>query len=217
MSRQAKTVTNGNGIVITTTMSDITVDKIYVADYQKEGTLTAQLRQTVHTVSKYPAKKVASSMQDNLFAVEDFGFDSTDFENKEERVAWIPVPVGTTEEQLKAKIEAANGAGAVIYKVLSNHPILDENQRYAINNPALEATMDTFANSQVVRYPVGHDQEGQLCLDSNQKVQYRRTFFRAVPFEDQDARSTSPADVYMSPEIIEELQGAGAVSQTQVI
>jgi hypothetical protein len=202
-----KTTTTSTGTVIpqSVTYSDITVDKVEVGMYQKDGTLTAQIRQTVTTISNYPSKQVDSDKQGGLFATEDFGFTSQPFTNTENRVAWIPVPVGTTLEQVQAKVTAANLQGATIYRVMSNQPILDKNQKNAVAIGLGDVTLDTFANRQIVRYPAGTEQEGQICLDANNKVQYRRTFFWNTPLEDQDLRSADPADVYMSPEITLEL------------
>lgn len=199
------TKTNGNNIKQVITYSDVTLDNLGVSQYQKEGTLTAQIRQTVTTVATYPSKQVSTDKQQGLFGIEDFGFTGQDFTNTETRVAWIPVPVGISEEQVKEKLKAANATFATIYKSLSNQPILDKNQKYAVSVGLNGVTLDTFANSQVVRFPQGHAKEGQLCLDANNKVQYRRTFFWNTPLDDQDTRSTDPADVYLSPELAIEL------------
>lgn len=217
MSRQSKELTDARGIKTVTTVSDIELDSIYPAEYQKEGTLTAQLKQTVHKVSSYPSKKVTSDKQAGLFATDDFAFGATDFENTETRVAWLPIPVAATEEQVKAKLALVNSKNAMIYRVLSNHPILDDNQKYGIANPALpDFTLDTVANAQAVRYPLDHEQAGQICPDANGKVQYRRTFFWDTFMEDQDLRSTDPVDVYMTEDIKAELLGASILEGQKV-
>jgi hypothetical protein len=112
--------------------SPITLDKIYTGENQKPGTLTAQLRQSITTKSYYPSKKIDSDMQDNLFSGKDFGFAEQEFISTENRVAWIPVPLSATEDQVKTMLAAAMAGGACIYKVLSSEPILDNNQEYAI-------------------------------------------------------------------------------------
>lgn len=193
-----------NVITHSTVRTAISLDRIYSNEFQKEGTLTAQIRQIVTTYSSYPSKRVASDMQNAIFSNNDFGFKPQVFESTETRVAWLLVPLGVTEAEVIAKIEAANKNGACIYRVLSNTPILDENQKYAII--AGLTTKDAFANSQAVRYGVGHKQEGQLTLDKAGNVQYRRTFFWNSPMDDQDARSAS--DVYLSAELAAELKGA---------
>jgi hypothetical protein len=211
MSNRTKTRTE-NGIKHTTTFSEVTLDKLMVSEFQKAGTKTAQLRQTVTTVSVYPSKRIENDKQKNLFSMEEFGFgDGQTFSNTENRVAFIDVPENATEEQIKSKLKVANAAGATIYKVLSNQPILTNDQKRAIATGFNGVTMDRFANSQVVRYPQGHSHEGQLCLDANNKVQYRRTYFWNEPLEDQDVRSTDPADVYMSPEIELEYNAVSAI------
>lgn len=205
---------SGTEVPQTITYSDIMLDKVEASQYQKEGTLTAQIRQIVTTVSKYPSKQVTSNLQAGLFETPDFGFEAQDFTNIETRVAWIPVPISSKIEEVKAKIDAANKTGATIYRYLSNRPILDNNQKNAIRIGLGDVTLDTFANSQIVRYPTGHSQEGQICLDANNKVQYRRTYFWLTPLDDQDIRSTDPADVYLSSEIELELSAMTPASVT---
>lgn len=217
MSRTIKKIgrsSTGTEIPQTITYSDITLDKVEAGVYQKDGTLTAQIRQTVTTVSEYPSKQVNSDLQQGLFATGDFGFTSQPFTNQETRVAWVLVPAGTTEADVMVKLAAINATGATIYRMLSNHPILDQNQKNAVKIGLGGVTLDTFANRQVVRYPTGvnHPQEGQICKDANNKVQYRRTFLWNTPLEDQDKRSSDPMDVYMSPEIELELSATGHTS-----
>lgn len=199
-----------------TTRGAITLDRLYTADFQKPGTISAQLRQVITKDSYYPSKQIATDMQANLFDIAEFGFEEQHFQNVENRVAWLDVPVGTTEEMINRKLITANAAGSVIYRVLSNEPILDKHQKYAISVGLGGVTMNTFANKQVVRYPKGHAQEGQISLGTDKKVIYRRTFFMDKPFEDSDLRTTDPADVYLSPEIALELAGKGITANDAV-
>lgn len=148
-------VINNAGVRHETTRTKVELSRIYAAEYQKPGTLTAELKQEVITTSFYPSKKVESSMQNGLFSTAEFGFDEQVFTNTESRYAWVPVPEGATEEQVRAMLEKANANGAVIYKVLDNEPILDENQLYSISIG--QKTLGDFANRQVVRYPDTHD------------------------------------------------------------
>lgn len=191
----------------------ITLDKLSKSDTQKPGTMTAQIRQTVTTTSYYPSKKTTSDMQSGLFGNKEFGFDEQVFTSEEVRVAWILVPENIKEEEVKARLEKANEAGSTIYKVLSNEPILDDNQKYAIS--AGLRTLDQYADAQVVRYPANHPTSpNALILDANGNPQYRRTFFWNAPIKDVDARDANK--VYASPAIKAELQGA-SVMQGQTI
>lgn len=195
----------------------ITLDKISVSEYQKAGTKTAQIRQVVTTHSFYPSKKTDSSLQANIFDNKEFGFEEKTYTSTETRIAWIPVPENATEADVAAKLAAAHRAGACIYRVLNNAPILDENQTYAVNQGL--RTIDHFANAQVVRFPenpetIANGTANKLTLDKQGRVQYRRTFFWKAPKEDQDLRgSITP---YLSAEIKAELAGA-SVMQGQTI
>ena len=63
-----------SNVTTVTTKGPIVVAEIRVADFQKAGTKTAVLKQTITTVSSYRTKSVTSDMQDNIFGLEDFGF-----------------------------------------------------------------------------------------------------------------------------------------------
>ena len=192
-----------NQIKKTVTKQPITISRVYKSDYQKDGTKTAELKQKVTVDTYYPSKVVATNLQDNIFEATEFGFEPQKFSNTETRVAWIDVPENTTMEVVKTRIDALKGA--TLYKVMSNKPILSNTEEYAINNPELEVNLDTFANRQVVRYPQNHEKAGQIVLDKNGKVQYRRIAFSKTIVEDIDKRVEDPKEVYMSPEIKQEL------------
>ena len=211
-------VVNENSIKTEKAIGKISVDEILTSEYQKEGTVTAQLRQIISITSHYPSKRVTNNMQDNLFDVEEFGFTTNQYVNTENRVCWLDVPTNTTVEALLKKIE--QNPEACLYKVMSNKPILTDTQEYAIK--AGIRTYDEFANAQVVRYPEGTklkltadseeetDVSGQIVLDKNQKVQYRRIFFSKTAKADLDYRTEKENDVYMSDDIKTELLGAAA-------
>src|SRR5690606_5703625 len=98
-----------NSIEKTSKVSPITLDKsLYTSEYQKAGTLSAQLRQVVTSTALYPTKQVTSNLQANLFGTQDFGFEKKEFTNAEERVAWIDVPANATDDLVKAKLVQAN-------------------------------------------------------------------------------------------------------------
>lgn len=193
-----------------TTTGPLTVSRVYASEWQKEGTLTAEIKQKVSTKSFYPSKVTSNSLQDNIFGTADFGFEEQEFENVETRVAWVDVPAGTTIEQVEAKLAAAPKAR--LYRILSNKPIIADTEQYAIDSPDLDVSLDTFANRQVVRFPENSENPGALATDQNGKVQYRRVAFSATGLADQDLRTSEPSDVYLSEELQAELQGSTAVT-----
>lgn len=196
--------------------SPLSVSRVYKGDFQKPGTLTAEIKQTVETVSHYPMQAVVDSLQDNIFSTQDFKFEEKKFENKEVRVAWIDVPEGLNEEQVRQKL--ASFTKANLYRILSNRPILSDRQQHAIDNPELpQVTLDTFANAQAVRYPENHENAGALALDKNGKIQYRGVFFASAGSEDKDLRTADLADFYASAELTAELTGSAHVVKDQAL
>lgn len=184
---------------------------LYVSDYQKDKTVTAEIKQTVETKSFYPSKTVSNDHQDNIYGVEDFGFPEQDFTNVETRVAWLPVPAGSTVEGVKAML--AKFPDARLYRVLSNRPILTDDQKYAIDNNV--TTLDIIAARQAVRYSEKDDnvaRRGQLVLDVNAKIQYRAVFFAKNGKEDADLRTKEIEDFYVAPSMKAELESVAATT-----
>lgn len=202
---------NSTGVRKVSTVGQLDVSRVYTNTFQKEGTQTAELRQTVVTDSFYPSKQIANEMQDNVFGQADFGFEEQKFTNNETRVSWIDVPVGTTVEQVKARL--AQKPGATLYRVLSNHPTLTSNQLYAINNGV--TTKAIIAENQIVRYPEGAENgnAGKVALDPNGKPQYRAIFFSIDGKADIDNRTAIAEDFYVSEAIKAEL----ATTSEQVV
>lgn len=194
--------TENQGVRKTVEKGALEISRVYEASYQKEGTLTAEIKQTVTTKSFYPSKSVRNNMQDNPFSNSEFGFSEQQYSSEERRVVWIDVPTGSTEQTVAAKL--ATLPEATIYKILANHPILSDNQNYAIK--AGLTTIDIIADRQAVRYPEGHPQAGALILN-NGKPQYKATFFKATAKADEDMRTADPADFYATPEMRVELSG----------
>lgn len=192
-----------------TTVTPLGVSRVYASQWQKEGTLTAELKQKVVVKSFYPTKSVSNDMQDNMFTQEDFGFSEQEFSNEETRVAWIDVPLNSTVESISSKL--TQFTNAKLYKVLANEPILTNNQVYAINQGL--TSKEAFANSQVVRYPDeamrnGVNVGGKLALDSHGKPQYRAIFFSNNGSKvDKDLR-TPDAEYFTSEAITQEMDGA---------
>lgn len=197
------------------TVGSIEVSRVYAGQFQKEGTLTAELKQKFTTMSYYPSKQVADNIQDNPFGTAEFGFQEQEFKAEETRVAWIDVPMNSTIESVKARLAAL--PNAKIYRILSNRPIISDSQQYAIDNPQLETSLDSIAETQVVRYPDSDPNAGKLILDNNGKIQYKRNALTIKGMEDVDSRTADPADFYASPQLTAELNGVPHVMESQSI
>lgn len=187
---------------ITVNRSKLSFSRLYSAAYQKAGSKTLEVKQIIKTTSSYATKKYNSSLQDALFSESEFGAETNEYTTEETRVAWILVPENKTETEIKLMLN--NLPNACIYKVLSNEPILDENQKQSIAT-GLKTKAD-FANAQVIRYGENNDKAGQLILDADGNVQYRRTFFSKDVKADEDYRGNG--NIYMSREIEMEFEGA---------
>lgn len=188
-----KTIQRGN----------VTFSRLFASEYQKLGSKTLEIKQLISTTMYYPTKKFNSDLQDALFTESDFGVEENGYETTETRVAWIPVPANYNEAQVK-QIVANLPKEACIYKILSNCPILTDNQRQAVNQGL--KTMDDFADAQAIRYPNNSEFAGELILDAAGRVQYKRTFFSKTAQEDIDERTNGKE--YVSNALAEEFEGA---------
>ena len=184
------------------TTENIVISRVYKGEFDKEGMMTAELKQTVTNESFYPAKSTHNSLNSNIFTTQDFGFEEQKFTNTETRVAWIAVPEGSTEEFVKERL--ASYPKANIYKILSNYPILTEEDKFAIESGEIEISLDSIANKQAVRYPEGHEEAGELIPDVSGKIQYRRTAFAKDGEEDKDYRTVPINNCYLSPALKQE-------------
>lgn len=205
------TVSNTQGVRKETSKGALEVSRVHSTQWQKEGTLTAEIKQTVTTKSYYPSKSVSNNLKDNPFSTSEFGFSESEYSSEERRVAWVEAPIGSTVESMEARL--ATFPEATIYKILANHPILSDNQEYAIE--AGLTSKEVIADNQVVRYGEGHPQAGQLILDKVGKPQYKQTFFKRTAKEDEDLRTEDPADFYSTSEVRVEL--AGVTTSTSVV
>jgi hypothetical protein len=185
----------------TISFGKISVSRVYENNYKPEFH-TAELKQTVTTKSYYPSKSVNSDKQDNLFGTSEFGLEEQEYETTETRVAWMNVPIGTTVEQVEARLKQA--PEAVLMKSLSYTPILSSDQIYAIQQGL--RTKDDFAKSQAVRLPeneatIADGTAGKLALHEG-NVQYRQVFFKLTKVEDEDLRT--PDNIYAPEELLVE-------------
>ena len=186
------------------TFQPIVVSRVYTSKYQKEGTVTAELKQTVDTKSFYPSKSVTSNLQDNPFSTEEFGFGEQEFDASSTRVAWIDVPATLKEEEVVARVKSLSTAR--LYRVLSNRPILSDRQEYAI--AAGTTTLEVIADGQAVRYPANHDTyPGKLIMDTNGKPQFKAVFFKSTMSPDIERRTEDVTDFYATPLMKEEMTG----------
>ena len=197
------------GIRTTREFGDIEVSRVYKSEYQKDDTLTAELKQEVKTTSFYPSKTTSTELNDSVFDSDDFGFEEQEYTSTETRVAWILVPRGTKLKEVKQRI--AQMEKAILYRILSSKPILSRDQIYAISQGRI--TKDQIAMGQIIRYPEfdnngnSHPNAEKVILDKEGNVQYRKVFFnKDGSKKDVDQRTTNPEGIYVPDELMEELQ-----------
>lgn len=179
------------------TFSTITLDGIVDGLKAEKGILQAQVRQTVRT--EYPSARVNNSGTIGLFNEEEF--DLAEGQTYESiRVAWFSVPVGTTEEQVQARLD--KHPNARIYSVMSNNlqDVLTDEQKAALANGIV--TEETLYNRHVVR-------------DNNQQIitpiQFKANFFSAIGADDVDLRTEVKATAAAGTSTTEKVEMMGGV------
>jgi hypothetical protein len=172
---------------ITKTFAPITVDNVGENQF-KSSMDQAQIRQVV--TRTYPSARIGNSHSDSLFSTSEFNLEGG-ASYEQTRVTWIPVPKGTTQAQVEAKLKA--NPKARIYRVLSLSPILTDSQKSAIDGGL--TTLDVIAERQMIK-----DSEGNAVPFEGQ-VQYAANFFSLVGKEDEDLRpSNEGADIFAGAE-----------------
>lgn len=174
----------------------LTVREVSASKFQKEGTLTATLEQKVITTALYPSKKFGNERNDNVFDAEDFDVESQEFSYEETRIAFMLVPVGTTKEEVEAKLK--NFPNARIYRVLSSKPILTSDQEWAIKNGNL--TLEQVKAKQTVINP----STGEIIPDANGNLQFRATFLSTSGRKDEDLRTLIASNEAIKSNVLEE-------------
>lgn len=202
-----------NGIKQVQTRSRVEVVNLAKGKYNKDKMIQAEVRQVVETTTSYPSTKITNSLNDALFSTDEYGIAEQTFKSLEKRVAWLNVPESATKESVQAKI----APDAVLYRILSNHPILSAEDEAVLNDPKFDVSLDTYADSQIARYPEGHEKAGTIILDNLGKPMYRRIAFANKKVKDRDIRTQDPSDFYMSPKIQAELEQVPTVIPEQQI
>lgn len=195
--------------------SPIQVSQVYKSEFQKPNSLTAELRQEVVTTSYYPKANMSNSLNDKLFAAEDFGVKDEAYESKEIRVAFLNVPESLdTPEKVQAHL--AKFPELCLYRILSNKPILSEEDLRAVEQGFISVA--SKAKSQVVRYPDTSETPGMLALTKAGKVQYRRVAISTSFKDDDDQRNDIPEDTFLTEDLKAELNNIEvAVPESQTI
>lgn len=167
--------------------------------FQKEGTKCALLRQKRNLYTYYPKRQVNNNLKGNPFDIQDFKFKEHCYTSTSYRYTLIEVPSSSTKEEVQEQLDKhLNG---VIYRILSNHPILTDHQEYAIEQGLI--TKQQIAEKQLVRYWSSENKE--LIFDNVGKPQYRATFYSRDDLEDIDKRTEETKDYYTYYELTEEI------------
>ncbi len=187
---------------ITTERLPLEVSRVYINEFQKDFTLTAELKQTVISTVTYPPKKsVSHSRQDNPFDLSLFNpslYEEKVFSRSKVYVAFIEVPLEfDTVEKVREYFKKY--PNAIVYKVLSNYPILTEEQDFSLTatEDALlrQEKLDIIANRQLFA------RRGMIVLDPNGKPQFIATYLSLEFREDEDLRTKSFDDYYKNRKV----------------
>lgn len=200
-----------NSIEKSTVKSKVSVSRVYKAHYQKSGTTTAELKQTVEEISLYPDKTIRDELQGNVFDLEEYVQEKKEFKKTRTDVTWIDVPDGLSVESVVARLQQY--PNATLYRILSNHPIMSESlEKYYqglidSDQEALALQIkNRIANSQVLRYHTTSLDDGHfkddLILDKFGKPQYKACFLDETGKKvDTDLKTEDPTDYYATVEV----------------
>ena len=188
------------------------VSRVYVSHYQKPGTVTAELKQEVNTISLYPDKIIRDDLHGNIYDISEFEQAQKKYDNKRTDVAWIDIPEGQTFENVLHRLN--DYPKATLYRILSSEPIMSSSSQMYYDRLVSEGQeamaaqfKDRVANSQVLRYGSDSDDEsikkGELILDAYGKPQFKACFLDETgEKQDQDFRIEDATSYYKTMEIL---------------
>ena len=187
-----------NGIIKTYRTESARAIKFY--DGLKEGTKQCQIRQVVSVDTQYPSTSFENNKSDNLFSQADFSAVSVSepFNQTADRSTFMTVPEDKTLEEIQDMLDSY--PQAFIYREISNHPILNDNQLSSILSGVNKKTMEEYAWEQKIIDPSQKDLT--LILDILGKPQYQSYFFSLTKDADVDSRNKVADDFFSSPEIM---------------
>ena len=136
----------------------------------------------------------SNGTKDNLFDTSEFSeLESSEYTNDETRVYFMDIPAGSTMQDVQVKMNLPKFANARLVKILSNRPILDDGQRYAIANYGKSEM--SFAKRQIVK-----DGSGNHVLRNGENC-YRKIEFSIHGGEDENLIHEQGL-VYSTPESV---------------
>jgi len=192
--------TSSNNKKQTREFGALEVSRVYENQYQKKGSLTAEIKQKVKTTTTYPGISVSTDKQVNPFSSDEFeNTEETVYENESTRVAWIPVPDTADQETVQKKLDDGK---FYLKQVISNRPILTSQQKKAIEDGVSVNGMQRAAERQIVRAPQTADDAGLLIRDRDTGKPIYKANFLVEKTEDgstpdEDLRTQKPEDFYL--------------------
>lgn len=171
--------------------------KFVNGEFSKEDTNCVLLRQEVLLSTYYPRRQINNNLKGNPFQFSEFQIEELKFESTTYRYTLIEIPLEKTLEDVNTQL--AVYPEAVLYRILSNHPILSDHQEYALESDLI--TQEQLANSQLLR----EGEKKRLALDKFGKPQYRGVYYSRTKVEDEDRRTPDVKDYYTYYELEEEI------------
>lgn len=176
-----KEITMESGII--RSYGDITCEE--VRESLNQNALSAHLHQVV--TNAYPGIRPGNSLSSGLYEAEDFGAKPNIY--KQQRVAFVKVPLGSTTESVQKRLDALREAGKTPTNVvfLSIFPIFTAEQKRAIETGLTSKSVEEYQESQAVRDADGN-KVPWLDPEGKQWEQYRVVAFSQDYMPDSDQR-----------------------------
>ena len=201
-------------------MIQVTYGPLEVADVRehsfRKDVAQAELRQTV--TKHFPSARANNSITDALYGMDEYNFESKDYENV--RIAWINIPLGKTKQDVEKQLEKFTEA--TIYRIIANdcRMVLSQEQLHAIQSPEFEYTLPQAEKTHIVMKirddgqpvavsSVGDELTGAVELDENGKVE-NILEYEGVQFQSKGFALSHTPDVDLRPEAIVETTPASS-------
>lgn len=172
--------------------SKIVVEKVEDHEY-KEDRMSAQLRQVVTKITKYP--DTPNDKHDSLMSSSSTG---KQFEESKKRVCWVDVDKGSTIESVQKVIDSFENP--CIYQIVS-HDVTDcltEGHIYQINNPDTNLTLDKMKESKLLR-----DKHDQPILKNGRNIYIARYFSKDMKEDENYLINSNQTSIEKNASVVE--------------
>ena len=185
---------------ITIEREPLVAEKIVNGKYNNSNNYLCVVSQNIKEVYHY--SNSSSVLSSSLYSKKELDkpVQGTKRVYNKKYTVFVEIPHGTTLEDVKDRL--SSHPKGTIFRILSNHPILNNVQKELLLKGQLD--YDELGLKQILRYTTEGKNKGKLILDRYGKPQYFESYLSLEGRENIDIRTSDPNDYYIPNSIKED-------------